>query len=178
MRRRLRNFRCQRRLTKCHSTFKACHKLELIPNMWFAAGFIFKYLAAPFFIKPATPNSNSFQTMKYRVEQPYCRPTLPTAVTRPNPEHQPNIDSAGAKRSDTPKKKTIYIAGWEKTTKGITMAFVTDDGEPFYPKTYIVRKLYDCSAEVTIDGSRQHLTYMPDSIAFGINKNDSERLTN
>jgi hypothetical protein len=53
-----------------------------------------------------------------------------------NPEHQPNIDSPGAKSSDMPKEKTIYLAGWEKTTKGITMAFVTDDGEPFYSKSY------------------------------------------
>jgi hypothetical protein len=73
-----------------------------------------------------------------------------------------------------PKKNTIYLAGWEKTTKGITMAFVTDDGEPFYPKTYIVRKLYDCSAEVTIDGSRQQLTCMPDKMAYADIKNGAE----
>jgi hypothetical protein len=91
MRCRLRNFRCLRRLTKCLSTFQACHKLELIPNMWFAAGFIFKYLAAPFFIKPVTPNSNSFQTMKYRVEQPYCRPTLPTAVKSQIPSNNRTV---------------------------------------------------------------------------------------
>jgi hypothetical protein len=54
------------------------------------------------------------------------------------------------------------------------MAFVTDDGEPFYPKTYIVRKLFDCAAEVTIDGSLQQLTCMPDKMAYADIKNGAE----
>jgi hypothetical protein len=118
MRRRLRNFRCQRRLTKCHSTFKACHKLELIPNMWFAAGFIFKYLAAPFFIKPATPNSNSFQTMKYRVEQPYCRPTLPTAVKSKIPSINRTVIHQARKAVTHQRKKRFISPDGKRQPKG------------------------------------------------------------
>jgi hypothetical protein len=103
-----------------------------------------------------------------------AKPVAPYEYYYPKPEQLPNSDSPGTKSSDTPKEKTIYIAGWEKTTKGITMAFVTDDGEPFYPKTYIVRKLYDCSAEVTIDGSRQQLTCMPDKMAYAEMKNGAD----
>jgi hypothetical protein len=47
------------------------------------------------------------------------------------------------------------------------MAFVTDDGEPYYPTDYKVRKLRDCAAEVSINHVRHHLTCMPDKIAYG-----------
>jgi hypothetical protein len=52
------------------------------------------------------------------------------------------------------------------------MAFVTDDGEPFYPPEYKVKKLKDCAADVSINGIQFHLTCMPDRLTFGTKNTD------
>ncbi|ALZ76862.1 hypothetical protein [Rheinheimera sp. F8] len=46
------------------------------------------------------------------------------------------------------------------------MAFVTADGEPYYPKSYAVKKLGDCTAVVRIDKKILDLPCMPDSMAY------------
>ena len=46
------------------------------------------------------------------------------------------------------------------------MPFVTADGEPFYPKSYSVKKLVDCTAVERIDKKILDLTCMPDSMAY------------
>ncbi len=46
------------------------------------------------------------------------------------------------------------------------MAFVTADGEPFYPKSYAVKNLGDCTAAVRIDKTILDLTCMPDALAY------------
>jgi hypothetical protein len=41
-------------------------------------------------------------------------------------------------------------------------------------QNHIPRKLFDCSAEVTIDGARQQLTCMPDKMAYAEMKNGAD----
>lgn len=80
-----------------------------------------------------------------------AKPVAPYEYYYPKPEAQQN---------------QIYIAGYEKTSRGVNMAFVTADGEPFYPKSYAVKKLGDCTALVRIDKKILDLACMPDSMAY------------
>jgi hypothetical protein len=91
------------------STLQACHKLELIPNSWFAAGFTAGYLTAPFFNKPTPPKRNSIQTMKFRGWQPYCCPTLPTAVKSKIPSINRTVIHQ-ARKAVTHQKKKRFIS--------------------------------------------------------------------
>ncbi len=62
-----------------------------------------------------------------------AKPVAPYENYYLKPDQNSESDSPGEKPSDKAKEKTIYIAELIISTVGITMAFVTDDGEPYYP---------------------------------------------
>lgn len=91
------------------------------------------------------------------------------SITIQNPKMSPlvkRVTGDGPKPEPEAQQNQIYIAGYEKTSRGVNMAFVTADGEPYYPKSYAVKKLGDCSALVRIDKKILDLTCMPDSMAY------------
>lgn len=56
----------------------------------------------------------------------------------------------------------------------MNMAFVTADGEPYYPKSYAVKKLGDCTALVRVDLKLLDLTCIQDSIALSNTERSQE----
>lgn len=99
-----------------------------------------------------------------------AKPVAPYEYYYPKPEQKPEDKAA---ETATEPKKTIYIAGWEKTSTGYNMAFVTDDGEPFYPTYYKVITAGDCTALVLLPDGRQQINCMPDKMAYAEIKNDA-----
>jgi hypothetical protein len=96
-----------------------------------------------------------------------AKPVAPYEYYYPKPENAPPGQTGdGPKPEPEAQQNQIYIAGYEKTSRGVNMAFVTADGEPFYPKSYAVKKLGDCTAVVRIDKKILDLTCMPDSMAY------------
>jgi len=91
---------------------------------------------------------------------------LPGQTISPGQNVVPGKTSDSKKTESKPETNQIYIAGYEKTSRGVNMAFVTADGEPFYPKSYAVKKLGDCTALVRVDLELLDLTCMPDSLAY------------
>ncbi len=95
-----------------------------------------------------------------------AKPGAPYKYYYPKPENVPPGQTGdGPKPEPEAQKEQIFIAGYEKTSRGVNMAFVTADGEPFYPKSYAVKNLGDCTALVRIDKKILDLTCMPDSMA-------------
>lgn len=96
-----------------------------------------------------------------------AKPVAPYEYYYPKPENTSlRQTSDGPKPEPEAQQSQIYIAGYEKTSQGVNMAFVTADGEPFYPKSYAVKKLGDCTALVRIDKKILDLTCMPDALAY------------
>lgn len=107
-----------------------------------------------------------------------AEPIAPYEYYYPKPEAK-NEPTTGTKPTDTQTKPqaeaAIYIAGYERSTKGVQMLFVKSDGQPFYPEHYIVRRLGDCVAEVVLDYQLRNLTCMPDSMAYPVADADNGR---
>ena len=108
-----------------------------------------------------------------------AKPVAPYEYYYPKPENVPPGQTGdGPKPEPEAQQNQIYIAGYEKTSRGVNMAFVTADGifkEPFYPKSYAVKKLGDCTALVRIDKKILDLTCMPDSMAYPVADADNSR---
>jgi hypothetical protein len=100
-----------------------------------------------------------------------AKPVAPYEYYYPKPEQKPEDK---APESAPEPKKAIYIAGWEKTSSGYNMAFVTDDGEPYYPTYYKVLIAGDCTALVLLPDGKQQLNCMPDKMAYAEIKNGAE----
>lgn len=97
-----------------------------------------------------------------------AKPVAPYEYYYPKPENAPPGQTGdGSKPEPEAQQSQIYIAGYEKTSRGVNMAFVTADGEPFHPKSYSVKKLGICSATVRINPKILDLTCMPDYLVFG-----------
>lgn len=94
-----------------------------------------------------------------------AKPIAPYEYYYPKPEQQSDAPKDKPATESDPKA-TLYIAGYEKTSYGWNFAFVTGDGEPYYPKYYQVGPVGECWARIKFDGDWQHLTCMPDSMAF------------
>ena len=96
-----------------------------------------------------------------------AKPVAPYEYHYPKTENDlPGQTGDGTKPEPEAQQNQIYIAGYEKTSRGVNMVFVTADGEPFYPKSYAVKKLGDCTALVRIDKKILDLACMPDSMAY------------
>ena len=116
-------------------------------------------------------------TSNYSAVAMLTKPVAPYEYYYPKPDQSSDSDSSGEKPSDKPRERKIYIASWEISTVGITMAFVTDDGEPYYPTDYRIESLRDCAADVSINGIRHELTCMPDKMAYAEIKNGADSAT-
>ncbi|MCH8475995.1 MAG: hypothetical protein LAT55_12305 [Opitutales bacterium] len=94
-----------------------------------------------------------------------AKPIAPYEYYFPKPD-EPAPDSESSTSLTTPEKPLIYIAGWNRTTRGIYMNFVDEHGKPYFPESYRVRELGDCTARVQINGVTMRLTCMPDHLAY------------
>jgi hypothetical protein len=96
-------------------------------------------------------------------------PIAPYEYYYPKPDKKDDL-LPGQKPVEKPKPGTpenpLYIAGYEITTRGVNMAFITADGEPYYPPSYYVHSVSDCTAYVRLDTTNYQLTCMPDNIAY------------
>ena len=104
-----------------------------------------------------------------------AKPVAPYEYHYPKPENVPPGQTGdGPKPEPEAQQSQIYIAGYEKTSRGVNMAFVTADGEPYYPKSYAVKKLGDCTALVRVDLKLLDLTCIQDSIALSNTERSQE----